>query len=109
MVSGAGSAVSGSGNTLTLTLAVTFTPSFGGNKIVYMAAFDQASNTSGWQALQTYGVPFTPPAGPAVVGVSPNRTAGTGQQSYVFTFTDTNGTSDLGVVNILVNNFLNGN
>jgi len=107
-ISGAGSSVSGSGNTLTLTLAITFSAAFGGNKIVYMAAFDQASITSGWEALQTYGVPFSPPAGPAVGGVSPSRTAGSGAQTYVFTFNDTNGVSDLGVVNVLINNFLNG-
>jgi hypothetical protein len=109
-VSGNGSSVSSIGNTLTLTLNITFTAAFSGNKVIYMAARDvtQAYN-SGWQALGVYDIPGAAPSGPYVGGVTPNRSTGTGPQTYVFTFNDTNGVSDLGVVNVLINNFLNGN
>jgi hypothetical protein len=39
--------------------------------------------------------------------VSPARSVTAGQ-AYTFTFVDTNGWSDLGVVNILINDFLDG-
>jgi len=106
-VAGAGSSVNGSGNTLTLTLAITFSASFAGNKIVYLAAQDNAGNNSGWQALGTWGVPGPPPAGPAAGGVSPARSSAA-TQTYTFTFTDTNGFQDLSVLNVLINDFLDG-
>jgi sugar lactone lactonase YvrE len=105
-VNGTGSSVSGSGNTLTLKLAITFTSAFAGNKIVYMAARSNTQN-SGWQALGTWDVPGATPPGPGVNGVSPARSSGTGQ-TYTFTFTDTNGYTDLSVLDILTNSFLDG-
>lgn len=104
-VAGTGSSVSGSGNTLTLTLVITFTAAFAGNKIVYLAAQDASSN-SGWQALGTWGVPGAATF-PTATGVTPARTTGSGQ-AYTFTFGDTKGSGDLGVVNMLINNFLDG-
>jgi hypothetical protein len=99
----------GSGNTLTLVLTVTFQPAFGGNKIAYLAARDQGTGNSGWQALGVWQVPFT--AGTiSMAGVTPARAtgaAGTSQQ-YTIVVTDTKGGSDLGVVNVLVNNFIDG-
>ncbi|MEZ5403970.1 MAG: hypothetical protein R2729_30095 [Bryobacteraceae bacterium] len=56
-VSGAGSSVVKSGNTVTLTLNMTFSPSFAGDRVVYAAARDNLSNNSGWQALATIAVP----------------------------------------------------
>ena len=105
-INGTGSSVSASGNTLTLTLAITFASGFSGNKIFYTAARSNSQN-SGWQALGTWNVPGTAPTGPAVGGVAPARSATTGQ-TYAFTFTDTNGFADLTVVNVLINNFLDG-
>jgi uncharacterized repeat protein (TIGR02543 family) len=102
----AGSSASASGNTLTLNLAITFAPGFGGNKIFYTAARSNTQN-SGWQALGTWSVPTTAPTGPAVGGVSPGRST-TMSGTYSFTFTDTNGYSDLGVLDILTNGFLDG-
>ncbi|SPF56872.1 hypothetical protein SBA4_960012 [Candidatus Sulfopaludibacter sp. SbA4] len=97
--------MSGNGYTLTLTLNITFAAGFAGNKIVYLAAAD-ASRNSGWQALGTWGVPGATTF-PAVGGVTPSRGGGS---AYVFTFpfTDPKGYQDLGVVNILINNFLDG-
>jgi hypothetical protein len=91
---------------LTLTLAITFAPGFSGNKIFYTAARSNSQN-SGWQALGTWDVPGTAPAGPAVGGVIPARSAASGG-TYSFTFTDTNGFADLAVVNVLTNGSLDG-
>jgi Domain of unknown function DUF11 len=105
-LNGAGSSISASGNQLTLNLAITFNPAFGGNKAFYMAARSKTQN-SGWQALGTWKVPGTAPLGPAVGGVSPARSTSSGQ-TYTFTFTDTNGFLDLFVLDILTNSVLNG-
>ncbi len=105
-ISGAGSSVVSSGNTLTLTLAVTFKSAFAGNQVFYLAARSNSQN-SGWQAMGTWTVPGPPPTGPAVGAVNPARSS-TLSQTYTFTYTDTNGFADLAVVNVLVNNFLDG-
>jgi hypothetical protein len=54
-ISGSGSSVTAAGNTLTLTLAVTFSPTFAGNRIIYAAAVGHTQN-SGWQAVGTVAV-----------------------------------------------------
>jgi hypothetical protein len=106
-ISGAGSTVVSSGDTITVTLAVTFSQTFAGNKVIYMAAQDTSSLNSGWQALGTFNVPGATPSGPAVGGVSPARTSAL-SQTYAFTFTDTNGFADLSVLNVLVNSSIDG-
>jgi len=55
-ISGAGSSVSGAGNTLTLKLAITFTAGFAGNQVFYLAARSNTLN-SGWQAAGTVELP----------------------------------------------------
>ena len=106
-VTGAGSSAAGSGTTLTLTLNLSFSSSsFAGNKIFYMAARDAAQNNSGWQALGTFNVPGASTF-PAAGGVTPARGSGT-SQVFTFTFSDTKGYQDLGVQNVLINNFLDG-
>jgi uncharacterized repeat protein (TIGR01451 family) len=56
MVGGAGSSVTATGNTLTLTLPITFTAGFAGNQVFFLAA---RSNTvsSNWQAVGSVTVP----------------------------------------------------
>jgi hypothetical protein len=106
MINGAGSSAAISGDTLTLTLNITFTAPFAGNKIVYTAARDRGSGNSGWQALGVWSVPgFN--TFPSVGTVIPS--SGTGlSQTFILTFADSKGSQDLGVVNILINNFLDG-
>jgi len=104
-ITAAGSSVFSSGNTLTLTLSIAFSPSFGGNRVIYLAAQD-AQATSGWQALGTWSVPG-PVAGPAVEGMSPARSTGAAQ-TYTFAFTDGAGWQDIGVTNILIHSALDG-
>jgi len=105
-VTGAGSSANFSGNNLTLTLNLSFSAAFAGNKVIYMAARDLQGGNSGWQALGTLGVPgfATFPSATAVI---PGRATGS-NQTFNFSFTDTKGVQDLGVVNVLINNFLDG-
>jgi Beta-propeller repeat len=105
-LNGVGSSISASGNTLTLTLAVTFNSAWVGNKAIYMAARSNTQN-SGWQAIGTWDVPGTVAPGPAVGTVSPARSTSSGQ-TYTFTYTDTSGYGDLFVLDILTNSFLDG-
>ncbi|HYW48457.1 MAG TPA: hypothetical protein VE959_36680 [Bryobacteraceae bacterium] len=117
-IAGAGSSVSALGNSLWLTLAITFSQGFSGNRVIYSAAGDSAGNNTGWQALGVRQVPGAAPATTtAVVAMTPTRGAGitctsdgtcTNAIPFTFTFSDTKGTHDLGVVNILINNFLDG-
>jgi hypothetical protein len=55
-ISAAGATVSAAQHTLTLTLPVTFTSSFRGNRVIYAAA-QTSSRNSGWQAIGTVTVP----------------------------------------------------
>jgi len=109
-ITAAGSSVVSSGNTLTLTLNIAFKAVFGGNKVVYTATRDTGSGNSGWQAMGTWGVPFTPPGTIAVMSLSPARgaqPAGTAQ-TFTAALTDSKGAWDFGVVNLLANNFIDG-
>jgi hypothetical protein len=108
-ISGAGSLATGSGNNLTLLLNITFKSAFSGNKIFYLSAQDSTSGTnSGWQALGTWGVPGAVVTGPSVTSMSPAYTNSLGPTTYSFTYADTNGISDLAVLNILVNSAIDG-
>ena len=54
-VSWGATAVSASGNNLSLTLNITFTAAFGGNRVVYMAARDvNDANNTDWHAMATW-------------------------------------------------------
>jgi uncharacterized repeat protein (TIGR01451 family) len=106
-VSGTGSSVVGSGTTITLTLNIGFSASFTGNRIFYTAARDTGTGNSGWQALSTWQVPAAPATPTQATGVTPASGSGA-SQSFVFTFADSAGWQDLGVVDVLFNNFIDG-
>ena len=55
-VGGAGSSVTATGNTLTLTLPITFNAGFAGNQVFFLAARSN-SVSSGWQAVGSVTVP----------------------------------------------------
>jgi len=101
----------GNGTTLTLVLNIAFTPAFGGNRILYTAAGDLAQANTNWQALAVWqALPFTPPGSIAVTGLAPARGAaasGTNQQ-LMLTLTDSKGFGDFGIVDVLINNFIDG-
>ena len=56
-INAAGSSVTASGNTLTLNLAITFSSSFTGNRVFYLAARNNSTGNSGWQAVGSVTVP----------------------------------------------------
>jgi hypothetical protein len=85
---------------------MSFASRFAGNNVFYIAA-RSATQNSGWQALGTWDIPGAAVVGPAVSGVTPGRSVSTGQ-TYTFTFTDTAGYSDLSVLDVLTNSFLDG-
>jgi len=110
IVTAAASAAAGSGNTLTVTLNIIFTPGFGGNKVVYMAARDLEGGNSGWQALGVWQATFTPAGTISVLSLTQARSAmpsGT-PQTFTATLADSQGVGDFGVVNLLANNFIDG-
>ena len=76
-INAAGSSVSASGTTLTLTLAVTFRPGFAGTRF-FTRRLAVTLKTPGWQALGTWNVPGAAPTGPAVGGVTPGRSSTNG-------------------------------
>jgi len=105
-VTGAGSSAIGNGNALALTLNVSFGAGFRGNKVTYTAARDLLGGNSDWQPLGTWQVPGATPF-PAPAGIFPGH--GTGlQQTFTVDITDTKGFQDLGVVNVLINRFIDG-
>jgi hypothetical protein len=109
IVSWTGAAVSHSGNNLTLTLNIQLTTAFAGNKVIYTAARSVAESNSGWYPL---GVAVAPGATQltttAVVGMVPSGGTGQAGTTFTFTFSDSKGSSDLGVMDILINKFLDG-
>ena len=102
----------GNGTTLTLTLNIAFKPAFSGNRIMFVAALSQSLANTDWQALGVWQVPGPPPSPPqiAVGSASPSRLAGAAgtNQQVTFSLTDTAGPGDLGVVNVLINRFIDG-
>ncbi len=108
-ISGIGSNVSTYGNMITLTLDISFSPTFGGRRILYTAARDQSANNSGWQANGIWTVPGGPVFGngTTVTAISPARFAGQAML-LTSTFADTAGYRDLNVINLLINSALDG-
>jgi hypothetical protein len=107
-VNGTGSSAAGNGTVLTLTLNVTFGAGLSGERVIYLAARDVGETlNSGWHALGVWRVPGGAAGNPSVGGVTPARVEGLRQQ-FTVTFSDTAGYTDLGVVNVLINDFLNG-
>jgi hypothetical protein len=81
-----------SGNTLTLTLAMTFTPAFNGAKNIYMYATNGTVN-SGWQDRGDWTVPAM---GEAVTANSATPSTGSGStQSFALAYGSTLGATNL--------------
>ena len=85
-----------SGNTLTLTLPMTFLPAYAGAKNIYLYAADVSGSASGWRQLGTWTVPA--PAGvPTAVSVTPNS-GSIASQSFTLQYSDTAGAVSLQTV-----------
>ena len=88
------SSVSGSGNNLTLNVALTFQSAFSGNKNVYLDAWDANNQSSGWQQKGTWTTAVVV-MGP--VSITPNSGTG-GSQTFTFAFSDPSGYGALSMV-----------
>jgi hypothetical protein len=99
ILTGAGSSVSLSGNTLTLNLSIAFQTAFSGSKNVYLQATDPVGANS-WQQMGTWAVPA-----PVIqaVGVTPSSGSGA-SQTFSFAYTDTKGYAAIASSQIIVNN-----
>ncbi|MEZ5351925.1 MAG: BACON domain-containing carbohydrate-binding protein [Bryobacteraceae bacterium] len=108
-IQAAGSSVLMSGNTLTLTLNMSFTTGFAGRRVMYLAARDNASNNTGWHAKGVWNVPGGTPAGngTSVVSLAPARVAAA-TVALTAVFSDTAGFADLNILNILINDGIDG-
>jgi len=103
----AGSSTTGSGNTLTLSLNMSFSPTFAGNKVIYAAARDTAQNNSGWQTMGVHGVPPLPSTFPNPIGMSPSSGNGL-NQTLTFTYQDQSNATNLETVWALINTAIDG-
>jgi GH18 family chitinase len=98
----AGSSVSGSGDTLSLTLALSFTQAFAGVKNVYAYALDNAHLNSGWKQVGTWQTMNLQIIAPTVTSVSPDAGAGA-SQNFTFNFASVNGSGYVNTVYALIN------
>ncbi|HEY1336331.1 MAG TPA: SBBP repeat-containing protein [Bryobacteraceae bacterium] len=96
VLNGSGSSVTMSGDTLTLNVALTFLPAFGGTQTVYLQASNASASSSwlcaGWWATM---------APPAALGVTPASGSGT-QQAFSFRYSDSNGAANISSVTALI-------
>jgi len=106
-INAAGSSATGSGNSLSMTLNMTFSAAFGGRKLIYSAARDAIAANSGWRSVGTKSVPPLP-ATPLSVGDAVQPQVTTATQAATFTFTSAAGVADLGILNVLINSALDG-
>jgi len=103
-VNAAASSFSGSGNYLTLNVALSFQTAFGGSKNIYMDAYDGAD--SGWQLKGSWTVPgATGP--PAPVSVMPSSGSGA-TQTFSFVSSSPRGYAALSTILVVVNSTLAG-
>jgi hypothetical protein len=100
----ASSSVSSSGNNLTLTLAIRFTPAFAGDKNTYLRATTDGGANTDWQARGTWTVPAGVAGTPSVVSVSPNSGGGR-SANFVLRYSDTAGATDLATARVRFVNY----
>ncbi len=105
MISGPGSSAIGSGNTLSLTLAVVFNASFKGTQTLFGYAADNANLNSGWQALGTWSTGAVINSPPTLDSVTPSTGSG-GRQNFTFKYSSVNGNNYLSLGYALINGSL---
>ncbi len=97
------STATGSGNNLTLNLALTFESGFTGAKNVWADTASNAGLSMGWQSLGTWTPGTASP--PSATSVSPSSGSGT-SQTFSFTFADPVGYQDMAWQQIIINSGL---
>ena len=92
-----GSSVSLSGATLTLTLAMTFSPSYAGTKNVYLFGANKSGVNTGWQDRGDWTVPVsTTPAPAGVSAISATPSSGSGAaRTFTLQYGDSSGAASL--------------
>lgn len=103
----ASSTATGSGNLLTLNLAMTFLSSFAGNKVVYLAARDNGTGNTGWQTMGTHGVPPIASTFPNPIGITPSS-GSAASQLFSLTLQDQFAASNLQTAWMLINTAIDG-
>jgi uncharacterized repeat protein (TIGR01451 family) len=103
-INGGSSSIALSGNNATVNLALSFSSTFGGVKNVYGYAQAAGGLNSGWTALGNWTVPAVPPQ---AVSVTPSTGTGS-SNTFSFLYSDANGASDLGILQVVVNSSLSG-
>ena len=101
--SAAGSSSAGSGNNLTLNLALTFKAVYAGSKNVYMEVYD--GQDSGWLLKGSWTVPSTGP--PSAVSVTPNSGSGS-TQTFAFAFSSPRGYTTITTTSMIIGTSLAG-
>ncbi len=102
------SPATGSGNTLTLTVAVAFKPAFAGAKSIAGSATDNAGLSSGWQTLGTFTATAPVIGPPTVDSISPASGSGAAQR-FTLQYTSGGGYGNLSIVYALINSTLAAN
>jgi len=101
------SSATGAGNTLTLSLNITFSGSFAGNRVIYSAARDTTGRNSGWSTMASFGV-----SGGAATFPIPNLATPvdgvTTSETFTFTYQDASSATNLQTVWTIINTALDG-
>ena len=104
---GTGSSATTSGGTLTLTLNMSFTAAFAGNKVIYLAARDSVANNTGWLTMGVRGVPPLPSTFPNPVSMTPP--SGSASLATIgFSYQDATSTANLQTMWALINTAIDG-
>ncbi|MEZ5402690.1 MAG: BACON domain-containing protein [Bryobacteraceae bacterium] len=106
-IDGAGTSVTVSGASLVLRVKITFAPSFAGDHVVYVAASDQSGHNSGWMPKGVWSVPAVSPLPVTATDLSPGRSSAS-SVTITAEFLDTRSFADDAVVNVLINNAIDG-
>ena len=106
-IDGLGSSVTASGNVLTLTLKVSFSPEFAGSKVVFQAGRDVSGFNSGWVQQGVWNVPDAGAQPLKVLAMAPARGAGS-EFPFRFTFRNQDGASSIVSTSILINGYIDG-
>ncbi len=101
-ISGQGTSAMVSGNSLTLTLAVSYAASFRGSRVIYTAAQSVSNVTSGWQTMGAALVPEAALSFPRANALAP-AAATAGTQTLAATFQDATNANNLQTVWLLMN------
>ncbi len=104
-LAGTGLTVTASGNSLAITLPLTFSSSYTGANNFYVYVADTGGLNSGWITAGTWSTGQVSP--PSVTSVTPNAGSGP-SQTFSVILSDTNGNADIASALLLVNSTLNG-